>query len=244
MNSKHPNQKNISIYLQFHFYTYNKTVFLQPNYEKQKTMKKIFYSILALATITFTTSCGNSETSENNGKHQDHATEKNPDAVDGKLIDDAYYFYGLEEFTPQEGISVDSMLSVVSANGSFTGVIEAEIVEVCQKAGCWSKLKSANEPVMVFYKEHFGIPTNTEAGTKVTLNGIAQIDTLSVDFQKHLLDDAKSNGEEVSQAEYDAITEDKIEVSFEASGVLIPVANSDTKEEVGTEEEMKVEIAE
>lgn len=199
--------------------------------KNKKTMKKIFYPIFALATITFTTSCGNSETDENTEEHQDHSMEKNPEATDGKLIDDAYLFYGLEEFTPQEGISVDSMLSVVAANGSFTGVIDAEIVEVCQKAGCWSKLKSANEPVMVFYKEHFGIPTNTAAGTKVLLNGIAQIDTLSVDFQKHLLDDAKSNGEEVSQEEYDAITEDKIEVSFEASGVLIPTENKTENDE-------------
>lgn len=182
------------------------------------TMKKIFYSVFMLTALTFTTSCGGGENKENHEEHKKTTTDE------AKVIE-GMHFFGLEEFSPSEAsISVDSMLTLVDSNGSYTGIIKAEIVEVCQQAGCWSKLKTSNQPVMVFYKDHFGIPIDTKPGTEVLLKGVAQIDTLDVEFQKHLLDDAKKNGESVPQEEYDAITEDKIEVSFEAAGVLIPGA--------------------
>jgi hypothetical protein len=44
---------------------------------------------------------------------------------------------------------------------------------------------------------------------------------MDVDMQKHLLDDAAEAGEEVSQADYDAITEDKLELVFDCESILV-----------------------
>ena len=66
------------------------------------------------------------------------------------------------------------------------------------------------------------IPTDTPSGYEVIMNGVGQVDTTSIELQKHFLDDAKEAGEAVSQADYDAITEDLIEVSFDCDGLLIP----------------------
>ena len=72
-----------------------------------------------------------------------------------------------------------------------------------------------------FFRDHFTIPIETASGTEAVLYGDLVMDTLSIDFQKHLLDDAKEAGDEVSQEEYDAITEDKIEASFDCESILV-----------------------
>lgn len=187
-------------------------------------MKKIIFP-LALGVVFSLNSCGE--------KAEEHAeevsTENHEEIVEEEIgpeevIINGMHFYGLQQFDMgQEMFSADSMYAEVMATGEFAGLVKAEIEEVCQKAGCWVKLKRSNgENTMVFFKDHFGIPTTTVPGTEALMFGVAKVDTLSVDFQKHLLDDAKENGEEVSDEEYAAITEDKIEVSFEVDGVLMP----------------------
>ncbi len=192
-------------------------------------MKKLIYS-LTLGVAVVMTSCGaeeskqeeeNKETTENHETAEEEVSEE-PEQV----VINGMNFYGLEQFELEMGATVDSMCNIVMTDGEFQGVIHGEVVEVCQKAGCWTKLKKEDgETVMVFYKDHFGIPTDTKPGIDLLLNGVGSIDTLSIDFQKHLLDDAKEDGQEVSQAEYDAITEEKYEVVFEASGVLVPITD-------------------
>ncbi len=42
---------------------------------------------------------------------------------------------------------------------------------------CWTKLrKSDGGEVMVFYKDHFGIPTDTKLGHEILLNGVGMMD--------------------------------------------------------------------
>ena len=79
-------------------------------------------------------------------------------------------------------------------------------------------MQTADEKeVRIFFKDHFTIPTETPIGTDVVINGTAKADTFSVEFQRHLLDDAKESGEEVSEEEYNAIVEDKkLELDWES----------------------------
>ena len=53
------------------------------------------------------------------------------------------------------------------------------------------------------------------------LYGALISNTLSVDIQKHLLDNAWENGEKIAQAENDAITEGKVRQSFDCESKLI-----------------------
>jgi len=134
-----------------------------------------------------------------------------------------YLLYGHTEFTPDEAVTPKEMFKSFDENNTFKGAVNITINEVCQNAGCWINVvkPGSDETVMVFFRDHFTIPIETSAGKEAVLYGKLVSDTMTVDFQKHLLDDAAANGEEVSQEEYDAITEDKISQSFDCESILI-----------------------
>jgi hypothetical protein len=131
--------------------------------------------------------------------------------------------YGHTDFDNSTAVSLETMFSEFTESKEFTGAINVTINEVCQNAGCWIRFQKPNseESVMVFFRDHYTIPIDASLGKEAILYGQLKSDTMSVEFQKHLLDDAAANGTEVAQAEYDAITEDKIDVSFDCESILI-----------------------
>ena len=104
------------------------------------------------------------------------------------------------------------------AEGTTDGTFRATIVESCQKMGCWMKVEHPGQgEVMVFMNDHaFFVPKTGVSGLTAYINGSAYWDTTSVDLQKHLLEDANATQEAI-----DAITEDKYELQFNATGVVI-----------------------
>jgi len=147
--------------------------------------------------------------------------EENALAFDGVEAGD-YTLFGYSEIDATNALSTEEMFAEFNETGKFNDKVAVTINEVCKKAGCWITFKDADDnDVRVFFKDHFGIPTETASGTEAILYGSLMMDTLTVDFQKHLLDDAKEAGQEVAQSEYDAITEDKIEASFECESILV-----------------------
>ena len=175
-------------------------------------MKIIIYSLSIALAATFTT-CG---------EVKEAAIDEDV-LEEGIIMVNGLQFFGNNEFELTEWSSVDEMYTTVMEIGTFEGLVKAEISEVCKKAGCWiTVLKEDGSTVRVIFRNHFGIPTDTPAGYEVIMNGVGQVDTTSIELQRHFLDDAKEAGEEVSQADYDAITEDLIEVSFDCDGILVP----------------------
>jgi hypothetical protein len=171
-------------------------------------MKKIFFTMAVITAFT-QVACTNSDTAN---------TTENKEIV----APEGYDHFGMESLDTDGAVSAQEMYTTVNEKGSFEGKVAATITQVCQKAGCWIRV-SVNDSteMMVFFKDHFGIPIEESAAKDVVFRGVAKMDTLSVDFQKHLLDDAREAGEEVSQEEYDAITEPKYKITFEADGILI-----------------------
>ena len=102
--------------------------------------------------------------------------------------------------------------------GDKTVKIEGEVESVCQNMGCWVKLKKSDGSTMtVRFKDYgFFVPKDI-AGKKIIIQGIPEIKTTSVDELKHFAEDAGK-----SQAEIDAITDGKTELTFTADGVLVP----------------------
>lgn len=134
----------------------------------------------------------------------------------------AYTLYGLEDVDATGAVSKEAMLATFKKTGAFEGKVTVNINEVCKKAGCWINFKkSADENIMVFFRDHFTIPIEESAGKEAVLYGNLMTDTLSVDFQRHLLDDAAEAGEVINQADYDAITTEKIDLSFDCLSILI-----------------------
>lgn len=186
-------------------------------------MKKTLYFAFVLS--MFATSCSepNEEASTENGSESNNIEQDETSNESEVKMIDGYYYYGIKELNPQGAISIEEMNSIVASSGSFEGKISAKLAGVCQTAGCWVTLENpGKEPMRVFFGAHdFFVPTNTAIGKEVILEGKTDIDTFTVDFQKHLLDDEVAAGNEVPQEKYDAITADKIETSFIASGILI-----------------------
>lgn len=93
----------------------------------------------------------------------------------------------------------------------------ATVTEVCQSKGCWMKLKLENgEEAMVKFKDYGFFMPKDIAGKEVIVNGLAFIEEMSVEEQKHYAEDAGESKEVIV-----AITAPKKTYRFEADGVLL-----------------------
>ena len=95
--------------------------------------------------------------------------------------------------------------------------LSGKITEVCQAKGCWMKVDLAEgEEVFVRFKDYgFFVPTDA-AEKSTVLNGIAFVEEMSVEDQKHYAADKGATEEELKK-----ITSPKKTYRFEADGVLI-----------------------
>jgi hypothetical protein len=93
----------------------------------------------------------------------------------------------------------------------------AKVDAVCQAKGCWMtlNLEDGNQ-VMVKFKDYGLFVPKDIAGKEVIVNGLAFVEEVSVDEQRHYAEDAGKSEEEIA-----AITAPKKTFSFEADGVLI-----------------------
>lgn len=190
-------------------------------------MKKLILGIFAMSTLLF--SCNTN--SDNNADEvspdstlviADEMNEEESELAFNGVVKGEYTLFGHEEVNADDAVSQEEMFETFRTIGAFGGAVKVSINEVCQKAGCWINfLKEDGTPVMVFFRDHFTIPIEESAGKEAILWGQLETDTLSVEFQRHLLDDAAEAGEEIAQSDYDAITEEKIDVSFDCVSILL-----------------------
>lgn len=138
-----------------------------------------------------------------------------------------YKHYGPVAVDSTQAISLDQMLVAFKANpqhDNFT--FSAPLIGVCQSAGCWVKVQPSNgDMIRVRFKDHFLIPPVTEINSVAYFHGRAYFDTISVELQKHFLEDAKA-----PQADIDRISAPKIELNFEADGVWVKKSSSSKPE--------------
>ena len=126
--------------------------------------------------------------------------------------------FGDQNITEEGKISGLELLNTLASNDSALVKVEAKINSICQKKGCWMyvDLGDTTEMLVRFKDYEFFVPM--DATDKIAMiEGMAKVDTLSVEWQKHLKEDANA-----SQEEIDAISEPKIMYSIaEATGVII-----------------------
>ena len=94
-----------------------------------------------------------------------------------------------------------------------TGIVE----DVCQAAGCWMKITTAEGKSMrVTFKDYgFFVPKDI-AGKTVTFEGIAKKTETSVAHLKHYAEDAGKSAAEIAK-----ITKPEYAITFEADGVIV-----------------------
>ena len=126
--------------------------------------------------------------------------------------------FGDQNITEEGKISGLELLNTLASNDSAQVKVEAKINSICQKKGCWMyvDLGDTTEMLVRFKDYEFFVPMDATDKTAM-IEGMAKVDTLSVEWQKHLKEDANA-----SQEEIDAISEPKIMYSIaEATGVII-----------------------
>jgi hypothetical protein len=191
------------------------------------TMNKKIYMVGIIAASLFV-SCNDNSDAEGHmdGEHHEehhegHEGDENEDHEGHDHMNEDEDMSDKVEFGPKEvdttlAISTAELISQFEGKAEMEATFKGEINEVCSKMGCWVNIKTEDEPFMVRFKDHFTIPTVTEPGTMAYLTGTAIQDTVSVDDQRHYLEDA-----EAPQEEIDAITTPKYTMTFIAEGIRL-----------------------
>lgn len=107
--------------------------------------------------------------------------------------------------------------NAMNQNDTLQSKFVAKVKEVCKAKGCWMKLELANgEEAMVKFKDYgFFMPMDIE-GKEVVVNGLAFLEAMSVEDQKHYAEDGGATADELAK-----IIAPKRSYGFEADGVLL-----------------------
>jgi len=162
-------------------------------------MKKIFLFIISISLILII-ACNNKQVT----------TTKVNDST-GETIT----YYGDAFDADETAISINKLYKKMQKTALLNTTIKGEVENVCLKKGCWMTIKNDDgEPMRVTFKDYaFFMPMDCHNKT-VTFKGKAYQDTTSVDMLRHYAEDEGLPTEEINK-----ITEPKVEIAFEATGV-------------------------
>jgi hypothetical protein len=124
--------------------------------------------------------------------------------------------YG-KKITSKGAITITELAKKLANTAEFNGKITAVVTSVCEKKGCWMKLKNTEgDDIMVRFKDYeFFMPLNI-VGKTIVAQGLAKTETTTVEELKHYAEDAGKSKEEIEK-----ITEAKTEITFTAVGVVV-----------------------
>ena len=126
-------------------------------------------------------------------------------------------WYG-EKVITEGAVNLNDVVKKLNGGAEYPEVkIQAKIVEVCPKKGCWLKLELENgETAMVKMKDYgFFLPLAAK-GKTVVIDGKVELKTTSVAELKHYAEDAKKSKEEI-----EASTKPSKEVKVLAKGIVV-----------------------
>ncbi|MFY0630582.1 MAG: DUF4920 domain-containing protein [Flavobacteriaceae bacterium] len=147
-------------------------------------------------------------------------TNKEDKKSEEKEVVTAYNSYG-DKISDKDYLSAKDAFAkyqTLKAGDTINLKFASSIEEVCSKKGCWMKLPAGetDETIMVRFKDYgFFMPLDSN-GKEVIVAGKAFVKETSVDELKHYAEDAGKSADEIAK-----ITEPKMELAFEANGVLM-----------------------
>lgn len=127
-----------------------------------------------------------------------------------------YNYYG-DSISTEGAIEVKQLMAQMKGQDSMQVKVAGVINSSCKMKGCWMKMDLGNgEEMHVTFKDYeFFVPKDLD-GEMAIVEGFAKVDTLDVDYLRHLAHDAGK-----SEAEIEKITEEKVTITYEATGVAI-----------------------
>ena len=160
-------------------------------------MKKLYFYILIVSVVFV--ACGSPQKTELHG----------PQTLKGMVFGDSVLDNNIRD--------VDAMLAVMQKNPTMKLKVKGIIDDVCKEKGCWLTMKLPNgETMRVTFKDYgFFVPKDVK-GKEIVVEGVAKIDSISIETQRHYAEDSGLSKEEVQK-----ITTAKQQLAFEAKGLVI-----------------------
>ena len=160
-------------------------------------MKKLYFYILIVSVVFV--ACGSPQKTELHG----------PQTLKGMVFGDSVLDNNIRD--------VDAMLAVMQKNPTMKLKVKGIIDDVCKEKGCWLTMKLPNgETMRVTFKDYgFFVPKDVK-GKEIVVEGVAKIDSISIEAQRHYAEDSGLSKEEVQK-----ITTAKQQLAFEAKGLVI-----------------------
>jgi hypothetical protein len=125
-------------------------------------------------------------------------------------------YYG-EKFSITELEDYSSLKKEISDFNKKDVKIEGEILSSCPMKGCWIKIRSEEDTILVRFKDYgFFVPKNGIDGDRAIVNGKISLETLSVEQLRHYAEDAGKSQEEINK-----IKDPQVSLTFLADGVYI-----------------------
>jgi len=172
-------------------------------------MRNIYFAVL----VILASACSNEITTDTElNMSEEVMADENNEILETSQI------FGDPTITEDGTVTGSELIKILETNDSVQVKVIAEISEVCSKKGCWMQvnLDENNSMLVRFLDYGFFMPLDA-AGRTAIIEGLAKIDTLSIEWLKHQLEDASA-----SQEEIDAITEPEISYTIEeATGVIL-----------------------
>lgn len=133
-------------------------------------------------------------------------------SADGKLI-----FRGAR-ISPDGAKSMKEVMDMLKNQNEIADVkLEAPILDVCQKKGCWMNLKYGEDKVMVKFKDYaFFMPKDCPGKTAV-VQGKVFMEETSVEMLRHLAEDGGMSAKDAKKK----YKKPQKQLRIEASGVVI-----------------------
>jgi hypothetical protein len=125
-------------------------------------------------------------------------------------------YYG-KKFSITELEDYSSLKKEISDFNKKDVKIEGEILSSCPMKGCWIKIRSEEDTILVRFKDYgFFVPKNGIDGDRAIVNGKISLETLSVEQLRHYAEDAGKSQEEINK-----IKDPQVSLTFLADGVYI-----------------------
>jgi len=125
-------------------------------------------------------------------------------------------YYG-DKFSITQIEDYASIKKIISDYSDKDVKIEGKILSSCPMKGCWMKIKSEEDTILVRFKDYgFFVPKNGIEGEKAIVNGKISVEKLSVEQLRHYAVDAGKSQEEIK-----LIKEPQVSLTFLADGVYI-----------------------
>ncbi|WNJ21257.1 DUF4920 domain-containing protein [Pontibacter sp. G13] len=184
-------------------------------------MKKVFLGMFALAALA---ACSPKQDAQQDQVETATETSSESEAEETRMTfpadsvssDSSMSFHGMRINT-EGAVDIAEIPALIASNPGQAIKVSGKIDACCQAKGCWMTMTVGDQEMRVKFQDYgFFVPLNS-GGKMATMEGVATLDTTSVDDLVHYAMDGGMSQEE-AEAKY---TEPRLDLNFLATGVVI-----------------------